>query len=139
MANVNRPYEVHEHCFVSGPRANRPGYSFDHSHPGGSVPHQHPNTGPACFTIDRDEWRRRTGRDGGGRKVFTKTPTGERLPVLELEPWQKSFDVIIDEESLQRFRAERPHAEGPGEAPAMRMVLGFRMKANVRRAPRRRR
>jgi len=69
--------EVHEHCFTSGPRANGWDYKFSHSHASGSVPHKHPNTGPACYTIDKDECRKITGRHGGGRKKFTEKPSGE--------------------------------------------------------------
>lgn len=120
--------EVHEHCFVSGPRASIFGrYKFSHSHAGGEVPHQHPQTGPACYTIDKDEWRRRTGLVGGGRKQFTESPTGEQLPIVTLEDWQREFEVIVDE-SAARF-AEENKVTGAGVEPALRMVLAFGMKA----------
>lgn len=119
-----KSYEVHEHSFISGPRANR-GMHLVHSHEGGGKPHQHEPTGPACYTIDKDEWKARTGLKGGGRKVFAKAPSGEQLPVVELEDWQKSFEVIVDE-SAARMCAEQS-VGGAGIAPAARMVLGFKM------------
>src|SRR6266487_5014440 len=96
--------EVHEHTFVSGPRAHGGCYSprgtwqlskFSHSHEGGERPHQHPNCGPAAFTIDQADWFRATGLKGGGRKTFTPGPTGEQFPIKELEDWQTSFEVVI--------------------------------------------
>lgn len=122
-----RPLEVHEHSIVSGPRAQR-GECITHSHVGGDRPHQHPHTGPGAYTIDRDDWRRATGGGaGGGRKRFTDTPDGEQLPIVELEEWQKSFEV--------HFTARpNPFGEGVtggGDAAAARMVLAFRMRCVV--------
>lgn len=114
------PLEIHEHWFVRGGRP-----PIAHSHEGGSVPHQHPQTGPAGYTIDKDEWLRATGLRGGGRKKFTAKPNGEQLPIIELEEWQKSFQVIIAGPPSPEY------GEGPGLAPAARMVLAFRMKATV--------
>jgi hypothetical protein len=121
--------EVHEHSFVSGPRAHGGCPSkggkwlptkFSHSHEGGSAPHQHPQTGPASYTIDKDQWYRATGFKGGGRKTFTRRPTGEQLPIVDLEDWQKSFEVIVG--------APTPEfGTGPGLAPAARMILGHKM------------
>lgn len=129
-ANVSgRPaqFEVHEHCYVSGPRANGAYYKFSHSHEGGDQPHQHPNTGPASYTIDKDEWFRATGLRGGGLKKFTTRPTGEQLPWQELEAWQKTFEVVIHGDPTPEL------GEGPGIAPAVRMVKQFRMRiADVR-------
>lgn len=90
--------EVHEHHFITGPKAFRAaGSKFAHSHEGGDVPHVHDDaghrTGPAAYTIDRDEWRRATGLVGGGRKKFTPKPTGLRLPLVRTEP--SRIEVII--------------------------------------------
>lgn len=113
-------YEVHEHAYIRG----RVG-SFFHSHEGGDQPHQHADTGPACYTIDRDEWRRATGASGGGRKKFTRKPEGTQLPSLALEPWQTTFEVIVfDRPAWQR-------SEGPGVLPIARMIQAFRMAARV--------
>ena len=131
-AVAKKCFEIHEHCFVRGPRS-RGGYDrkgnwqtgkFSHSHEGGDVPHQHPDTGPAAYTIDKDEWSRKTGLRGGGRKKFTVKPTGEQMPIIELEDWQKSFEIHV---------APPPpghQGEGPGIALPMRMVLGFGMKVS---------
>lgn len=113
-------FEVHEHCITSGPRANR-GVRIVHSHPGGNEPHQHAETGPASYTIDKDEWFAATGLRGGGRKKFTKRPTGEQLPIVELEGWQRSFKVVVCDPPAEYI------GEGPGIALPARMVLGFGM------------
>ncbi|QOZ25325.1 hypothetical protein [Bradyrhizobium sp. CCBAU 51753] len=115
-----RQLEVHEHAIISVPRANH-GQSIRHSHEGGSEPHQHPDTGPASYTIDKDEWLKATGLRGGGRKQFTKTPEGEQLPIVELEEWQKSFEVHVGA-LPPGFRGT-----GGGMAAATRMILAHRM------------
>lgn len=128
--------EVHEHVFITGRRSNgvfvratqKTTSQFSHSHEGGDVPHQHPDTGPACYTIDKDAWLAATGLRGGGRKNFTKAPTGEQLDLVELEERQRSFDVIVGDPP-PGFEGE-----GAGVAPAARMVLAFGLRANVRSA-----
>jgi hypothetical protein len=120
-ARAEGRYEVHVHCFVSGPRANGAAYKFNHSHEGGETPHQHPETGPASYAIDQDQWARRTGLRGGGRKTFTAKPTGEQLPIQPLEDWQKSFNIIVCEPPPTFV------GEGPGLALAERMVQQFGM------------
>jgi hypothetical protein len=130
-----KPFEVHEHCYISGPRANGGCYDrsgkwqigkFSHSHEGGSVPHKHPQTGPSVYTIDKDDWFRSTGLRGGGRKKFTAKPTGEQLPWKELEHWQKSFQIIIGP------RTPETRGEGPGIALPARMVLTFGMTFEIK-------
>jgi hypothetical protein len=118
--------EVHEHSYTSGPRANRPGSKFSHSHEGGDVPHQHPATGPGCYTIDKDAWFRATGLCGGGRKKFTAKATGECLPIRELEDWQKSFVVVVGPPTPERMGA------GPDVALPARMILSFGMTCEVK-------
>lgn len=86
--------EVHEHSFIRGPRAMHLG-RVAHSHEGGDVPHSHPDTGPATFTIDKDEWFKKTGLRGGGRKRFTAKPTGVQLEIIPREPGEDDFDIII--------------------------------------------
>lgn len=120
--------EVHEHCYIRGPHANRAsGYKFSHSHADGERVHGHPDCGPASFTIDKDEWLRATGLKGGGRKKFTPEPTGEQLPIEELADWQKSFEVVL---------VDGPPPEesecGPGISPIQRMVQTFGMSYMVR-------
>lgn len=123
-------FEVHEHSYVSGRRANGGCYgkdgkwqtsSFSHSHPGGDIRHQHVDTGPATYTIDKDEWYRATGLKGGGRKKYTAKPVGEQLPIEPLEDWQKSFEVIVVGPPTPEL------GTGPGLAPAVRMALTFKM------------
>lgn len=130
----NGSFEVHTHHFISGPRANGGCYSptgtwmlskFSHSHEGGDKPHQHPQTGPAAYTIDKDDWFRSTGLRGGGRKKFTVKPSGEQMPIRELEDWQKSFEIIVCDPPKDYI------GEGPGIGPAARMTLTFRMSAHV--------
>jgi hypothetical protein len=122
-------FEVHEHSFVSGPRSSGPSSKFSHSHDGGSEPHQHPNTGPASYTIDRDEWRRMTGLIGGARKQYTFKASGEQLPIVALSEDQKAFEVIVVGDG---GAAAARGARGPGVAPAARMMLQFGMKAVVK-------
>jgi hypothetical protein len=113
--------EIHEHCFIAGPRANGWRYKFSHSHEGGSEGHQHPDTGPGSFTIDKDEWLKATGLRGGGRKKFTKEPTGEQLPLVALDEGQRSFEIIVDEPATTG-------GEGPGLALPARLILGSKLR-----------
>lgn len=118
-----RRYELHEHWYPSGPCGKR----LIHSHPAGDLPHQHAGTGPASYTIDKDEWRKATGLRGGGRKKFTISPQGEQLPVTALEEWQKAFVIIIVGEPVP------PHASiGPGIGPVARLVLGNKLRFAVK-------
>lgn len=112
--------EVHRHCIISGPRVHR-SEEIVHSHEGGSEPHQHEHTGPGSYTIDQDEWAEATGMKGGGRKEFTDAPSGEQLPIVELEDWQKSFTIYVGDPP--------PGFEGSGGgmATAARMMLACRM------------
>lgn len=123
--------EVHEHCFIRGERARFAGLAMGklvHSHEGGDVPHQHPDTGPGSYTIDKDEWMRATGLKGGGKKRFTPKPNGEQPPIVELEDWQKSFEIIVCKPPTEYI------GEGPGIAPAARMILGFGMTVSAIRS-----
>lgn len=139
MATAKGGLEVHSHSFVSGKRAGghyeRDGKwhtgTFEHSHEGGDVAHQHEHTGPASYTIDKDDWYRSTGLRGGGRKKFTVKPSGEQMPIVELEPWQRSFEVI--------FCAPTPSmgesgymGEGPGIALPLRIAMGFKVPFAVK-------
>ena len=122
-----KPLEVHEHSIISGPRANR-GEKIVHSHADGDVPHQHPHTGPAAYTIDKDEWSQATGGlAGGGRKRFTAKPEGEQLPRVELEDWQKGFEVHYAEDPTGGLG----NVTGGGHLAAARMMLAFKMEAVV--------
>jgi hypothetical protein len=133
MPASQKSLDVHEHVFVSGPRSHgmfiratqKTTAHFSHSHEGGDVPHQHPDTGPASYTIDKDEWFRATGLRGGGRKKFTAKPNGEQFQIVELEDWQKSFEIIVGPPPKEY------HGEGPGISPAARMILGFGMTVSA--------
>lgn len=86
---AKRVLEVHRHVFISGPRAGQTivhSHEGGHSDPSGAGAHTHPDTGPARFTIDADEWARATGLKGGGKKKFTKRATGEQLPIRASGP-----------------------------------------------------
>ncbi|HEY1814848.1 MAG TPA: hypothetical protein VGG74_21020 [Kofleriaceae bacterium] len=95
MGKNKATLEMHEHSYISGPNARWAGErsKLRHSHEGGDRPHEHEHTGPSYYTIDKDDWYRRTGLRGGGRKQFTVRATGLQLPVIETEPMQ--FDVIF--------------------------------------------
>ena len=118
-------FEVHEHCYTSGPRSNRPGYKFEHSHFGGDVPHTHPNTGPASYAIDKDEWFRATGLQGGGRKKFTAKPSGEQLQTIPRTAEENTFEIHVSDPPPGFV------GTGGGLQAAARMVLAFGMTARV--------
>lgn len=119
--------EVHEHSIISGPRSNCRA-KIVHSHEDGDIPHQHEHTGPATYTIDADDWREATGgAEGGSRKHFTNTPEGDQLPRVELEDWQKSFEIHYAEDPTGGFKG----VTGGGHLAAARMVLAFKMSAVV--------
>lgn len=123
---MNNPrLEIHTHSYVAGINSNC-GRQLVHSHEGGDSPHQHQDTGPASYTIDKDEWAAATGLRGGGRKKFSKTPNGEQLPNMDLEEWQTKFDVIVCKTPAE-FKGN-----GPGIAPAIRLMKSFRIRAQVR-------
>lgn len=126
--------EVHNHSFISGPRSgfanSKP---LAHSHEGGNAPHQHPDCGPASYTVDRDAWRAATGLDGGGRKRYTAKPTGDQLPVVPLEDWEKSFDVVVVDTLPPGSRVT-----GGAHVATANMALKFKMGVNFhdqRRGP----
>lgn len=70
--------EVHEHS-----RIHDGGGRVNHSHADGAPGHHHFGTGPATFTIDKDDWQQQTGLKGGGRKRFTTRPVGPQLTVTK--------------------------------------------------------
>lgn len=121
-------YEVHRHSFASGPNACR-GLHVEHSHPGGDVPHAHPDMGPATYTIDRDRWREATGLVGGGRKKFTRKPSGPQFECMDLTPAQSTFEIIVTPS------AQQVQAGGAGSATAERMVQQFGMRPRLRVLP----
>lgn len=134
-----RKLEVHEHCVIRGPRANRsgPGWpvgqdsTIEHSHDGGNIPHSHPDTGPASYTIDKDEWLRATGMRGGGRKKFTPTPAGEQFEFIPRTAEERAFEVIAcDPPAPPGFVGE-----GGGLSAAARMALAFGLRPIVKAAP----
>ena len=123
-----RAFEVHEHRFISGPRARGsawPRSTLVHSHFGGEAPHKHPDTGPSSYTIDKDEWFRVTGLKGGGRKQFTPAPSGEQLPVIRPSAEESSFEIHVMDPPPGFV------GSGGGMTTAARMVLGHRLKAVV--------
>lgn len=130
--------ELHRHTFVSGKRAHGcytngkwDTGTFSHSHIGGDVPHEHPQTGPATYTIDKDDWYRSTGLRGGGRKKFTAKPTGEQFAIVALEDWQKTFELIICAPTPSEGEPGYM-GEGPGIALPLRMIKSFGMTCIVK-------
>lgn len=115
--------EVHSHCVIKGRRANIIGRNeIIHSHEGGGVSHEHPDCGPSSYTIDKDDWFRLTGgMQGGGRKEFSRQPTGEQLPLVKRTPEQNQFEVIICDPP------ENFGGEGAGMSPVARILLGCKM------------
>lgn len=131
MSSAAQKHEVHEHCFIRGPRARAGSYKFSHSHADSSVPHDHPETGPACYTIDKDDWFRTTGLCGGGRKKFTVKPSGEQFASMRARAEEEqSFNIIVCPPPKDF------DGTGGGMETAARMVLGFGMTANVRKGGR---
>lgn len=141
----SRGFEIHEHSFVSGPRAGHWSRSrVLHSHEGSSTPHEHPNTGPASYTIDKDEWARATGMVGGGRRQFTRLPSGEQIgPPIPRSEADNTFQVIYVGDGgaavargagrLKRLKPADRAQDGGGIPTAMRLIQQLRMKAVVRR------
>lgn len=134
--------EVHEHWITRGPRSHRTGNwpagqgsAFFHSHEGGNVPHEHPDAGPASFTIDKDEWARKTGLKGGGRKKFTARPSGEQFPLVASEP--VTFEVFVtdsalvqgEDGNLRPITPEDDISGGGNISESLRQKFG--MRANV--------
>lgn len=105
---MKRPktFQVHEHTVLNSRMSPAP--KIVHSHAGGERPHQHPNCGPAFY--------------GHGKPTFSAKPKGEPLPWVELEDWQKSFEIVICDPPKDYI------GEGPGTLPAERMVKGFKMR-----------
>lgn len=125
-----RKLEVHEHCIIRGPRANRWDSKFEHSHDGGDVPHTHPDTGPGSYTIDKDEWARATGLKGGGRKKFTAAPSGEQHEFIARTAEESAFEVLVGNPSAPPGFT----GEGGGHHAAARMVLAHKLRPIVRSA-----
>lgn len=128
----DRGLEVHTHTYLRGGHYVGSEWTTKvvHSHEGGDAPHEHPGVGPASYTIDKDEWLRTTGLTGGGRKKFTKTPSGPQLERVELEPWQTSFTIIVGEPPPGAAAGADP-SSGGGVPTAARMILGHRMHARI--------
>jgi hypothetical protein len=152
LRGVSRRLEVHEHCYVHGPNAGCVGrYKFEHSHAAGDTPHEHPDTGPSAFMIDKDEWYAATGLHGGGRKQYTAAPRGPQMARVELAPHQRTFRVVFHDQGLtaehqragltaadleaqraafqnpDRVTAGPPGSPGTGDAAVARMALTFGM------------
>lgn len=120
-------FEMHEHHFITGPRALAGRSKFSHSHEGGSRGHKHPDCGPAALTIDQDEWARATGLRGGGRKTFTAKPTGEQMPYVERTKEESTFEVVIVGDG-------EPGLAVTGAAARMRLAFDMEQRT-IRRGP----
>lgn len=126
-------YILHTHYFCSGPR-HKSGYGKDgkwheggetitHSHPGGSIPHTHPHTGPSNY---------------GYCHKFTKRPKGEQdHEVIPRTEEENTFELVITDSALIGAPGKLvPIGDMPIEnilSPAAdRMVNTFGMKCVVR-------
>lgn len=131
-------FEVHQHCFVSGPRSGG-GYrngkwddgKIAHSHPGGNIPHTHPNTGPSFY--------------GYGKPRTTKRPNGEQFEMIARAEEENTFTLVVTGSALvsnvvpaggkEKSRLV-PIGNTPIEAlgfpAAHHMMSKFRMKCVVR-------
>jgi len=120
------PLEVHEHWYITGPFACS-AHRLVHAHERGDQPHEHADetqrTGPAAYTIAKDEWLLRTGLKGGGRKKLVSKPTGNQLPFVTREPSRIDI-VIVGDGGAAAARG----AQGPGLSAVDRMVLGFKAR-----------
>lgn len=131
--------EVHTHAWLRGGHYQRDGKWHSevvHSHEGGGTPHEHPGTGPGSYVIDKDEWFRATGLRGGGRKSFTPKPSGEQLAYVPRTVEQQTFEVIVCEPPPAHLRGadnEFNGGAGPGVALPLRMIMGQKMTATVRK------
>jgi len=137
LPTADRPtpqFEVHEHWFVSGPRSTA-GYrngkwtepKFTHSHPGGGVPHRHPNTGPSFY--------------GHRKPKVTKRPTGEQFELVAMTEEESSFELVITDSAINgawdgrrivKFPASDTPIEDIHMPAAERMKVGSRLKCIVR-------
>lgn len=123
-------YELHQHFFTSGPRATahceqgewcEP--KFEHSHPGGGVPHKHPNTGPSFY--------------GYRKPKSTRNPKGEQLEVIVLSEEESSFDLVVTDSAItyeggKAVLIGNRSLESLGFPAAERMISGSRLKCIVR-------
>lgn len=122
--------ELHQHHFVSGPRAGGHYESdgewhtgkFMHSHPGGGIPHKHPNTGPSFY--------------GYRKPKTTKNPNGGQFQWVAIPEEDLSFELVITDSAIANGDPKRPIGDTPIEQifmpAAERMVGGFRLKCVVR-------
>jgi hypothetical protein len=116
---TNAAYEVHSHVFVSGPRhgghyENNKWHTgeFSHSHPQGSTPHTHPQTGPSSYGYG---WAR------GKSNKLTAKPTGEQMPPIPLTEEENTFELIVTDSALihgktahRRYPARSTRISGGG-------------------------
>lgn len=107
------PFQVHEHCVLNSRYSPVP--RIVHSHERGDRPHQHPDCGPAFY--------------GHGKYTFSVKAKGEQRPWVELEDWQRSFEIHL---CAPTPRKGEPGyiGEGPGLLPAERMIHGFKMRVS---------
>jgi hypothetical protein len=133
MQIVAAEFEMHSHCFVSGPRSksgrgkdgkwHTRGEVINHSHPGGGVPHLHPETGPSFY--------------GHRQPKITKRPTGEQFEVVAMTEEESSFEVVVMDSALvSTAKGLVPIGNTPlkslGFPAAERMMTGSRLKCIVR-------
>lgn len=130
--------ETHEHCYITGPNSRFAGSArgrLTHSHDGGDKPHVHEDaaqrTGCGSYTIDKDEWFKRTGLRGGGHKKFTRKQTGVQMPLIAIGAPQIRV-VIVGDGGAAVARG----ASGAGESPVVRMQLACKSQViSVTHAP----
>lgn len=99
-------FQVHEHAFLNSRRSPLP--KVVHAHPGGDTPHKHDNCGPAFY--------------GHGAYTFSAKPKGDQLPIVALEDWQQSFEIVVCDPPKEYI------GEGPGLLPVQRLMHGSKMR-----------
>lgn len=109
-------FQVHAHTRLDARRSPAP--TITHAHAGGHDPHQHAHYGPAFYGHLRE------------KDKFVAKPTGEQLPIVELEDWQKSFEVVVCD-PMPSVGQPGYIGDGPGLALPLRIARGFKMPFTV--------
>jgi len=117
VAKPKLQLEVHEHCILSSNFSPTP--RVRHSHPGGGIPHTHPDCGPAFYGYRKP-------------KIVTR-PIGEQMKWVAIPEEELSFDLVITDSAL--LGSKTPIGNTPLDEIFMpaadRMMRGFRLRCNV--------
>jgi hypothetical protein len=113
----DKTLEVHEHWIIKSNISPSP--RLIHSHFGGDAYHEHPGYGPGSYTIDKNEWLKKTGMAGERKKRFTAKPSGPQVPLIEVEP--TPFVVVMGPPSPPAW------GSGPGISLPERISQSFKL------------